>query len=56
MKEIFRDVEAKMKHAVDHFHQELKHLRTGRASLGMLDGVHGRLLRHADADQPGGYT
>jgi ribosome recycling factor len=28
-----------MKHAVDHFHNELKHLRTGRASLTLLDGV-----------------
>ena len=39
MKEIFRDAEAKMKHAVDHFHQEMKHLRTGRASTGMLEGI-----------------
>ena len=39
MKEIFRDVEQRMKHAVDHFHAELKHLRTGRASLALLDGV-----------------
>jgi ribosome recycling factor len=39
MKEIFRDVEAKMKHAVDHFHQEMKHLRTGRASTSLLEGI-----------------
>ena len=39
MKELFRTVEQKMKHGVDHFHEELKRLRTGRASLGMLDGV-----------------
>jgi ribosome recycling factor len=39
MKEIFRDVEAKMKHAVDHFHAEMKHLRTGRASTSLLDGL-----------------
>jgi ribosome recycling factor len=39
MKETFREVEVKMKAAVDHFHNELKHLRTGRASLTMLDGV-----------------
>ena len=38
-KELFRDVEMHMKHAVDHLHQELKHLRTGRASLSLLDGV-----------------
>jgi ribosome recycling factor len=29
-----------MKLAVEHLHQELKHLRTGRASLQLLDGVH----------------
>lgn len=39
MKELFREVELDMKHAVDHLHQELKTLRTGRASLTMLDGV-----------------
>jgi ribosome recycling factor len=39
MKEIFRDTEQRMKHAVEHFHNELKHLRTGRASLALLDGV-----------------
>src|SRR6476469_5143059 len=39
-KELFRDVEMHMKHAVDHLHQDLKHLRTGRASLSLLDGVH----------------
>jgi ribosome recycling factor len=39
MKEIFRDVEQGMQHAVEHFHNELKHLRTGRASLALLDGL-----------------
>ena len=39
MKEIFKDVEMRMKQALDHFHTELKHLRTGRASLALLDGV-----------------
>ena len=39
MKEVFRDVENRMKHAVEHFHNELKHLRTGRASLALLDGL-----------------
>ncbi len=39
MQELFREIEVKMKHAVDHFHGELKQLRTGRASLLMLDGV-----------------
>lgn len=39
MKELFREVELQMKHALDHFHQELKHLRTGRASLALLENV-----------------
>lgn len=39
MKEVFKEVEAQMKHAADHFHHELKHLRTGRASLALLDGI-----------------
>ena len=39
MKETFLEVELNMKHGVDHFHVELKHLRTGRASLTMLDGI-----------------
>ncbi|MGH7337549.1 MAG: ribosome-recycling factor, partial [Myxococcota bacterium] len=33
------EAEAKMKHAVEHLHAELKRLRTGRASVNMLDGV-----------------
>ncbi len=39
MKELFKEVEAHMKQAVDHFHHELKHLRTGRASLTLLEGI-----------------
>ncbi len=39
MKDLFLEVELKMKDAVDHFHEDLKHLRTGRASLTILDGV-----------------
>ena len=39
MKELFRETEVKMKHAVDHFHHELKSLRTGRASTSILEGV-----------------
>ena len=39
MKEVFKEVENKMKHAVEHLRDELKHLRTGRASLVILDGV-----------------
>lgn len=39
MKELFKEVESHMKHALDHFHHELRHLRTGRASLALLEGV-----------------
>ena len=39
MKELFKSTEQKMKHAVDHFHDELKRLRTGRATIAMLDPV-----------------
>ena len=39
MQELFREVELQMKDAVDHLHVELKRLRTGRASLAILEGV-----------------
>lgn len=39
MKEIFQSVERSMKHGVDHFHEQLKTLRTGRASLSILEGI-----------------
>ena len=39
MNELFREIEMKMKNAVDHFHGDLKTLRTGRASISVLDGV-----------------
>ncbi len=39
MKELFREIEQFMKHAVDHLHQEFRHLRTGRASIAILEPV-----------------
>ena len=39
MQELYREIEIKMKHAVEHLHGELKKLRTGRANLSILDGV-----------------
>jgi ribosome recycling factor len=39
MKEVFAEAEQKMKHAVEHLHEDLKRLRTGRASVTMLDHV-----------------
>ena len=37
--QLYRDTEIQMKQAVDHLHDEMKQLRTGRASLAILDGV-----------------
>ena len=39
MMELFQEIELKMKEGIDHLHLEMKHLRTGRASIGMLEGV-----------------
>lgn len=39
MKAIHQEAEAKMKQAIEHLHAELKRLRTGRATLGLLDNV-----------------
>lgn len=39
MNEVFLEVELKMKGAVDHLHHELRSVRTGRASLAILEGV-----------------
>ena len=39
MNELFLEIELKMKQAVDHLHHELRTIRTGRASLAILEGV-----------------
>jgi len=39
MKELFQEVELQMKQATEHFRRDLKQLRTGRASLAILEGV-----------------
>ena len=39
MKEINDAVELQMKQVLEHLHAELRHLRTGRASLQLLDPV-----------------
>lgn len=39
MKQVFADTEEKMKQTVEHLHADLKRLRTGRASVTMLDHV-----------------
>lgn len=37
--DLMKEVEMHMKHALEHFANEMKHLRTGRASTAMLDGI-----------------
>lgn len=37
--EIINDVKKKMQTAIDHLHEELKHIRTGRADPAMLNSV-----------------
>jgi ribosome recycling factor len=39
MKELLKDIEKRMKDAVESFKVELTRLRTGRASLALLDGI-----------------
>ncbi len=39
MKATYRETETKMKQAVEHLHADMKQLRTGRASLAILDSV-----------------
>jgi ribosome recycling factor len=39
MQKVFLEVETHMKNTVQHLRQDLKTLRTGRASLALLDGV-----------------
>lgn len=39
MKALFQEVELRMKAAVDHLHHELKAIRTGRATIALLDGI-----------------
>ncbi len=39
MQQVFQEFELKMKAAVDHLHDELKSVRTGRASLALLENV-----------------
>ncbi len=39
MIELYREVEIKMKQGVEHFRDELRNLRTGRASVAIFEGV-----------------
>ncbi len=52
---VVKDIESKMKNAIEHFKVELKNLRTGRANPGVLDGVvvelYGSQMRLKDVAQ-----
>ena len=37
--ELFNDVKDRMNRAIDHYRHEIAHIRTGRASASILDGV-----------------
>ena len=39
VKQIVKDHETTMKHTLDHLHNELKGIRTGRASTGLVDAL-----------------
>lgn len=39
VKEVLARAEEKMKHAVEHFHEQLKHIRTGRASTAIVEHI-----------------
>lgn len=47
--QIVSDAQAKFKNAVNHFHEDLKKVRTGRAHPSMLDGV---VVKAYGADMP----
>ena len=49
IREVIKDVERRMHGAIDSLHGEFKQLRTGRASLSMLDGV---LVPYYGTDTP----
>ena len=52
MKELYLEVEMKMKGALDHFHDDLKHLRTGQGLVDYARRCQRRLLRHPNPHQP----
>ena len=52
-KALIADAKQRMHASVETVRRELAAMRTGRASLAMLDGIARRLLRHAHAAQPG---
>ena len=52
--EIKHETERRMQASIDALRTELKHLRTGRASIALLEGIHRRVLRDPDPSESGG--
>ena len=40
LKGLFVEIKKRMDHAIEHLQHELAGVRTGRASIGILEGVH----------------
>ena len=56
LKGLYADVNARMLTALDHVRHELAGVRSGRASVTILDGVHVEWAWLEDAAQSGGGT
>ena len=54
LKETYAQLKTRMDKAVEDFRKAMAAVRTGRASVHMLDGDHGRCVRRTDALEPGG--
>ena len=39
LEEVYKDAEVRMENVIKYFKEELSHLRTGRASVSLLDGI-----------------
>ena len=56
LKGLFAESKKRMDGQIEHVRRELAGVRTGRASTGLLENVHGRGLRRQDAAQPGRHA
>ena len=54
-KESLAQARVRMEKAVDDFRKDLSTVRTGRASVSLLDSVRGGLSRNGDAAEPAWY-
>ncbi len=54
--DLHKETKASMESSADAFRKELKRIRTGRASLALLDGMMVQYLRHCHSHQSIGYS